>query len=247
MTSVSVLIDDDVVIQSMSMDSNPIGRGKDDSALIVESEEFSSAQRELVDSVWANSIDINSARSRILEKQMIEPLKISLGGGSFYNRLKEGILEAMIKKDGSIVGWSNAVFRHQGDPLPQIPSKAFELMGIEFDLILRNIGRRIGEEIALEYSYIDVNDDFLRKLKEIWKELEMGELTIEGDPPETVVVKDGGACGGQPALGGMFCHLDEGILSGILEARYGHSAEAVERLCTSMGTDHCHYDIQFKH
>ncbi len=245
-TSGSVLIDEDVVIQFMSMDSNPIGRGKDDSALIVESEAFLKAQRELVDSVWANSIDINSARSRILDKQMIEPLNISLGGGSFYNRLREGILEAMMGEGDSIVGWTNTVFRHQGEPLPQIPSRAFELMGINLDPVLRNIGRRIGEEIALEYSHIDDNDDFLWKLKEIWMELEMGELTIEGDPPETVVVKDGGACGGQPALGGMFCHLDEGILSGILEARYGHSAEAVERLCTSMGTDHCQYDIQFK-
>jgi len=245
-TSGSVLIDSDIVIQSMSMDSNPIGRGRDDSALIVESVEFLKAQRELVDTVWANSIDIHSARSRILNRQMIEPLNISLGEGSFYNRLREGILEAMMEEGGANVSWTNAVFRHQGEPIPLVPSKAFELMGIQFDPILRNIGRRIGEEIALEYSHIDDNDEFITKLKEIWKELNMGDLTIKGDPPNTVVVEDGGACGGQPTLGGMFCHLDEGILSGLLEARYGQSAEAVERECTSMGTGHCHYDIQFK-
>ena len=49
-----------------------------------------------------------------------------------------------------------------------------------------------------------------------------------------------------PDIGGMFCHLDEGILGGIIEARYGTTTTTVQRTCQTEVEAHCHYDIHFE-
>ena len=246
-SSVAIFIDNEVVVQLIAMETNPVGRGKDESALIIESSDFITAQKELVDAVWANAIGLSSARSRILKGRLIEPLNVSLGEGSFYQRLKEGILAAMEEQGEVGAGWTNAILRHHNEPVSTgFDTQAFELMGIQLKPILHSIGKRIGEEIALEYAHIVEEDEFRSKLTHLWQELGMGELVIEGDPPDSVVVHDSGACGGMPQVGGMFCHLDEGILGGIMETRYEIPSKAVERTCISDGTDHCHFDIEFE-
>ena len=246
-TAVAAFIDSEVALQSMSIEANPVGRGRSDSALVIESKEFLLVQRELAESVWGSAIDLKSARSRIISAQMVEPLRISLGEGSFYHRLREGVLGAVDDGEDTTKGWSNAILRHQGEAIDGlIPSRALELMGVQLEPILRNIGHRIGEEIALMYSHIEDNDQFNKQLIEIWCEMGMGELSLNGDPPLSVIVKDAGACGGRPDIGGMFCHLDEGILGGIIEARYGTTTTTVQRTCQTEDKDHCHYDIHFE-
>ena len=46
-----------------------------------------------------------------------------------------------------------------------------------------------------------------------------------------------------PTLNSVLCHMDEGVLEGILNERYGFEAIASERLCTSNGQEHCLFEI----
>ena len=246
-TAVAAFIDSEVALQSMAIEANPVGRGRTDSALVIESKDFLLVQRELAEAVWGAAIDLKSARSRIISAQMVEPLRISLGEGSFYHKLRESVLGVVDDDEKPSRGWANAILRHQGDVIEgHLPSRALEMIGVQIEPILTNIGNRIGEEIALKYSHIKDNQQFNDQLSEIWLEMGMGELSIEGEPPVSVVVKDAGACGGDPESKGILCHLDEGILEGILAARYGTSTKAVKRTCTTNDNPHCHYDIHFE-
>ena len=128
---------------------------------------------------------------------------------------------------------------------PEPTLSTFEALGIDTSEVFRSVGRRIGEEIAIELQDVTDDDEFWADLSQQWQELRMGELVVEGDPPTSIRVIDSGSCGGAPKLGGPFCHLDEGILEGIIQTRFGVSATAVERECTSTGDNHCHFDITF--
>lgn len=237
------IVDDDVAVQSIVLDPNPVGRGREDSALIVEAPGFIEAQKDLVRNNWATSIDLAAVGTRIEEGRIVEPLHVTLGSGSFYTRLKQYLTEPVADQHPSSIGWTNAILR-VGDAqvAPAHTTPTFEALGIDTNELLRAIGRRIGEEIALEVES-DEDADFWAELAVRWAELGMGKLTVEGDPPTVVRVEDSGSCGGAPKLGGPFCHLDEGILEGIIHSRLGVEVTAVERECTAMGKDHCHFDI----
>lgn len=238
-----VIIDDDVAVQAISVDSNPVGRGREDSALVIEAAEFISAQKELVFINWATATDLHAISKRIEEGQIVEPLHVTLGSGSFYQRLKRYLAEPVQDQHPSSVGWTNAILRVGNETIPEVHAlPTFEALGIDTSELMRAIGRRIGEEIALEVA-TDDDAKFWPDLATRWEQLGMGKLTVKGDPPTVVRVDDAGSCGGAPKLGGPFCHLDEGILEGIITARLGVGVTAVERECTSTGKDHCHFDI----
>ena len=231
------IFDDDAAIQLISIEENPVGRGKNDSALVVESQGYNKAQRELIDALWADAIDINSARSKILQGNLIEPLKVVLGEGSFYQRLKDGI-----QKLSSV---PNAVLRNKGEMIGINPQNmTLDIMGISFDDLMRNIGNRIGEEIATSAKLIDDSEDFNEELQKIWNELGMGELVLEGNPPHSITVIDSKACQTGAEMGRQFCHLDEGILEGIMKARHGYSSISVKRNCPVDGSVSCQFEIQ---
>ena len=239
-------IDGEVAIQSVSLETNPVGRGKDDAALVIEAHDFLSAHTDLVESTWKGATAFSSAASRIEKGEIVEPLRVSLGDGSFYRRLKELIATDISDQHPDSAGWTNAILR-RGErlisPEPSLP--AFEVLGIDTNELMRNIGRRIGEEIATELSEIEEDDEFWNQLVIEWREMGMGKLILEGDPIKVVRVEDAGSCGNAPEFGGPFCHLDEGILEGIIRHRFGVHATAVERECMSSGQDHCHFDIVF--
>jgi len=239
-------VDGEVAIQSVALEGNPVGRGKDDAALVIEAHDFLTAHTDLIASTWKGATAFSSASSRVEAGEIVEPLRVSLGEGSFYRRLKEMIATDIEDQHPSNIGWTNAVLR-RGDtyltPEPSLP--AFEVLGIDTSELMRNIGRRIGEEIAIELSEIEADTDFWTQLAVEWQEMGMGKLVVKGDPVEVVRVEDAGSCGKSPQFGGPFCHLDEGILEGIIQTRFGVHATAVERECTAAGEDYCHFDIVF--
>ena len=112
---------------------------------------------------------------------------------------------------------------------------------------MRIVGRRIGEEISVE---IDANtnseEEFWNLLSDEWQEMGMGEMHVIGNPPTAIKVHDAGSCGNAPQFGSPFCHLDEGILEGIIETKFGVTTTAVERICSGDGGSHCHFDIIFE-
>ena len=59
-------VDEDVGIQIVHSDSNPTGRGKDDTALLIESQDYMLAQLELLKVQWNGGVDFTAARLGLL-------------------------------------------------------------------------------------------------------------------------------------------------------------------------------------
>lgn len=237
-SQMGVYVDGEVGVQIVHSEINPTGRGKEDAALLVESRDYMKAQIELIRVNWNEGVAFESARARIVDGMITEPLKLTIGEGSFYNRLR-GLIG---NEDG--FGFTNAVIRRPNEPLTLgISAASLNELGIDMGEILRSVGQRIGRELALELREEVKDDAFWKRLIVHWKELGMGELEIDAIPPTLVTVKDSNNCENNPKFGSILCHMDEGVLEGILIERHGFDATASERLCTSKGQDHCLFEI----
>ena len=237
-SQMGVYVDGEVGVQIVHSELNPTGRGKEDAALLVESRDYMKAQIELIRVNWNEGVAFESARARIVDGMITEPLKLTIGEGSFYNRLR-GLIG---NEDG--FGFTNAVIRRPNEPLTLgISAASLNELGIDMGEILRSVGQRIGRELALELREEVKDDAFWKRLIVHWKELGMGELEIDAIPPTLVTVKDSNNCENNPKFGSILCHMDEGVLEGILIERHGFDATASERLCTSKGQDHCLFEI----
>ena len=240
------VVDEEVLVQAVVMDPNPVGRGREDAALVVEAPEFIETQLGLIRAAWGSATSIDSVRSRIIEGRIVEPLRVSLGEGSFYHRFKE-----VLARDASAIhphpeGWVNAIMRRPGEPITrEFSLSPMQALGIDTNQVMRAVGERIGEELALELDTITEDAAFLEELRHRWEQLGLGELEVTTSPGMSVRVKDGGSCGGSPSLGLPFCHLDEGILTGVLAARFGVEAIASRRKCSSPDDPHCSFDVSF--
>ena len=147
-----------------------------------------------------------------------------------------------------ILSGANAVLLKDGKPvLTQLnqQEEAFARLGIDLDEVLNGVGQRIGQELASKWKGVESHDEFWTHLANEWSQLGMGEIVTEGMPPRYLLVHNGGACGGQPNIGGMFCHLDEGILQGIMMERHNGEVILKERICTTDGDDTCHFQVGF--
>jgi len=240
-----VYVDDEVGLQFINVEANPTGRGKNDTALLIESKEFMIAQIELMAIQWGAGTSYRAAKARLTEGKIIEPLKLSLGEGSYYERLRQSIEQSLPMGDSE--NTPNAFLRKAGEPAPvydRSPATAFSLLGIDLNEVLAGVGVRIGQELASKWNDVEDDADFWKHLSNEWNQLGMGEIVTKGMPPESVFVHNGGACGGKPDTGGMFCHMDEGILQGIVMERHNVDVLSKERVCTSDGKETCHFEIR---
>ncbi len=237
-SQMGVYVDGEVGVQIVHSEINPTGRGKEDAALLVESSDYMKAQIELIQVNWNEGVAFESARARIVDGMITEPLKLKIGKGSFYHRLR-GLIG---NQEG--LGFTNAVLRRPDEPLTLgISAASLSELGIDMSEILRSVGQRIGRELALELREEVEDEAFWNRLIIQWKNLGMGELEIDTIPPTLVTVKDSNSCEKNPQLGTFLCHMDEGVLEGILIERHGFDATASERLCTLKGQDHCLFEI----
>lgn len=233
-----VYVDSDVGIQIVNSETNPTGRGKDDTALLIESKDYMEAQLELLKVQWSGGVDYSSAKARLVDGMITEPLSLKLGDGSFYERLRK-----IIAKDSGS-RFTNLVSRRPGEPTTLgLSAASLRELGIDMSDILRVVGQRIGQELALELRNEKNEGTFWNQLKFKWKELGMGEISIDTMPPSLVSVSDSHSQDRDPRLGSVLCHMDEGVLEGIVEERYGFKVNASEQLCTSLGGDHCEFKI----
>ena len=238
------LADREVAILSISTGKNPVGRGKEDSALIVESSEFLRAHLGLVETVWNESISFNSAKKRINEGVIIDPIRLNLGNGSLYQKFKESISKRIDDRTNSSIDWTNTIQRSGDEPSEYSnESITFDALGIDTNEILKTIGLRIGQEIAIEFEGIDDDEIFWDELSELWRSLGMGELFVAGNPPNHIRIDDSNARDGSPNFGKIFGRLDEGVLEGVISERFGINVTATERDCTVDEKSHCDFDI----
>lgn len=237
-------IDDEFGIQIVYSEQNPTGRGKEDTALLIESTEFLQAQNELLQIQWAAASAYSVARARIMDGEITEPLQLSLGEGSFYSKLKES-LSANIHSTGEIDELTPIIKGNRLQLIGQVSpeTQALSMLGIDVGDLLRSVGTRIGRELALKLSDIKDDDEFWQHLGKKWQDLGMGELTRSEGDTSTITVRNGNACGGDPESNSVLCMLDEGIISGIMQERDGIVISR-QRVCSDCSNEDCFYTIE---
>ena len=227
-------VDDEVGVFQLHVEANPTGRGRHDSALLVEAPAFLEAHAELIEHQWGNGVDLHVRRSRLTEGRILEPMRVNLGEGSFLERMKDGLSDLL--GQGTT---SNAILRKSG----QSPMSPLGQLGIDVGEVVRSIGVRVGEELALHLSDIEDDASFRSHLQRAWTDLDRGEILLEGTPPTRATVLDPHGCLGRPESHAVLCQLDEGVIAGLVQARYGVAVQPTVRTCATHASGGCGFSM----
>ena len=236
-----VFVDEEVGIQFVHTEDSPTGRGKEDTAILIESGMLLTAQSELLKIQWKAAKSYLSIRSKILDGVMTEPLRLSLGEGSFYQHFRNSLIEGMASKSAS-----NATLSKNGSEIKfgnEMENESLSALGIDSAILFEHIGTRIGQELAVKLQHIREDKIFWDTITAEWKEMGMGSIAIDQLPPTKVIVKDGSACGGNPVSSKFFCNLEESVLKDVLRARHGRKVTTSKRECTNTKNCSCFYEI----
>lgn len=232
-----VFVDNEVGIQFVQTEESPTGRGKDDTAILMESEMLLSAQSELLKIQWNSASSYQTAKAKMVDGLMTEPLKLSLGDGSFYEKFKQSMkmgmnnTNAVLTREGQIVN---------NQAIPQ--SNTLTALGINTNQLFHDVGFRIGQELAVKLQHIIDDEIFWNNIKSEWLDLGMGEIDFDQLPPKTITVSEGNACDGQPEQSLFLCNMDESVIAGLVKERYNKSIQSCKRTCVS-DEKSCCYEI----
>lgn len=233
-----VFVDNEVGIQFVQTEESPTGRGKEDTAILMESDMLLSAQSELLRIQWNAATSYNTAKAKMVDGLMTEPLRLTLGDGSFYEKFKEsmkmgmsGSTNAVLTRDGEVIG---------NEIIPQ--SNTLAALGINTNQLFHDVGFRIGQELAVKLQNISDDEKFWDNIKSEWHDLGMGKIEFDQLPPNTITVYDGNACEGQPETSLMFCNMDESVIAGVIKERYNKNIESCKRQCVD-DKNSCCYEI----
>lgn len=89
--ALGVLQDTNNVIQFLHVEENPVGRGREDAALVINSDVFSSSHSDFVSAIWNKAVDFQSAKKRFTEERIVDPLRLTVGKGSFLDQFREAL------------------------------------------------------------------------------------------------------------------------------------------------------------
>ena len=233
-----VFVDNEVGIQFVQTEESPTGRGKEDTAILMESEMLLTAQSELLKTQWNSATSYSTAKAKMVDGLMTEPLKLTLGEGSFYERFKQSMKMGIDSN-------SNAVLTKGGDIVDnqEIPqSNTLTALGINTNQLFEDVGFRIGQELAVKLQHITDDEIFWNNIKSEWQDLGMGEIDFDNLPPSKITVLEGNACGGQPEKSLFFCNMDESVIAGLIKERYDKSIQSCKRECVD-DQKSCCYEI----
>ena len=147
------------------------------------------AGSELLKIQWGAAKSYLSIRGKILDGVMTEPLKLSLGEGSFYEHFRNSLLDGMAHKSTSNVILSKSGSRI--DLESNIHNQALSALGIDSSILFEHVGTRIGQELAVKLQHISDDSVFWETIISEWKDMGMGEIEINQLPPTKIIVKDG--------------------------------------------------------
>ena len=113
--------------------------------------------------------------------------------------------------------------------------------GIKLDGVLRDCGWKVGKEVISKHVSGSTFKEILIDIGKFWEKHELGRVEVVemGENHATIRVYDCYDCVNMPNIGETICHLDEGMLTGILEAKLGDKYEAVEVKCWGNGYTYC--------
>lgn len=117
----------------------------------------------------------------------------------------------------------------------------------ELIAILREAGEVAGRGFALNMLPLDLPlQEFIAKLQEVLKDMQIGILRIERFDEETgklvITIAEDLDCSGLPVVGTTVCNYDEGFLAGILSVYTKKEYIVVEVDCWATGARVCRFN-----
>jgi len=217
------LMDDLETIQYLNMEENPVGRGKEDAALVIESPDFSSSWANLVESIWSEGVPLDSASKRFTENRIVDPLKLTFESGSFLERIRE-ILDVNDDLPTEDTPFDQESILNAGMEINQARKKletggvqSLAAFGIDIETLLRQVGMRIGEELSFSMKDIKGDVEYLNEMMDWWEYSGLGLLNYDIDPVFHIEVKlqQSNSKDKLPLWA-----LDDGIIEGAISSRY---------------------------
>ena len=183
--SLGFVQDQSEVIQYLNIEDNPVGRGKEDAALIIESSPFSQAHLHLIDAIWEAAVPLETARARFTENQINDPLRLTIGEGSFLKNVSVALgFDGELPQEDT--PFDPDAFFAAGKEVNEARKRLTEgklsnlkVLGIDLSRMLRQIGNRVGREIAFSLRSIENDIEFLDEMMDWWEHAGLGMLQYD--------------------------------------------------------------------
>jgi len=242
--------DNTEVIQYLNIEDNPVGRGKDDAALIIESQAFAESHQNLIDTIWENAVLFGTAVARYTDNQINDPLRLTIGEGSFLKNISSALgIDGELPDEDT--PFDPEAFFAAGNEVNEARNKLTEgklsnlkVLGIDMGLMLRQIGNRIGQEISFSLRGIEHDIEFLDEMMDWWEYAGLGKLEYDVDPSFHVRVGLHHPPVDDPDALPMW-EMDDGIIEGALSNRFAKEPQIVIQRVEASGDkdDLWHYII----
>ena len=242
--------DNTEVIQYLNIEDNPVGRGKDDAALIIESQAFAESHQNLIDTIWENAVFFDTAVARYTDNQINDPLRLTIGEGSFLKNISSALgIDGELPDEDT--PFDPEAFFAAGNEVNEARNKLTEgklsnlkVLGIDMGLMLRQIGNRIGQEISFSLRGIEHDIEFLDEMMDWWEYAGLGKLEYDVDPSFHVRVGLHHPPVDDPDALPMW-EMDDGIIEGALSNRFAKEPQIVIQRVEASGDkdDLWHYII----
>ena len=240
--SLGVLKDQSDVIQFLFVEQNPVGRGREDAALVVSSEVFASSHYEFMMAIWNRAVDFSSAKKRFTEERIVDPLRLTIGEGSFLEQFREALDFSGELPDedtpfnpDSFLASSNEINQARAALQDGTVFSLYQL-GIDIKTMLRQVGYRIGAELAFSLRNIEGHVEFLSELMDWWEYAGLGELEYDTVPFFHIKVNLTHPPIDKKEVLPLW-ELDDGIIEGALRSRYPEDSNVRIRREEDQGED----------
>ena len=232
--SLGVLKDQSDVIQFLFVEQNPVGRGREDAALVVSSEVFSASHYEFMLAIWNRAVEFASAKKRFTEERIVDPLRLTVGEGSFLEQFREALNfsgelpdeDTPFNPDSFLA--SSSEINQARAALQDGTVFSLHQLGIDIKVMLRQVGYRIGEELAFSLRNIEGHVEFLSELMDWWEYAGLGELEYATTPFFHIKVNLTHPPIMQDNVLPLW-ELDDGIIEGALRSRYPQDGNVIIR------------------
>tara|TARA_Y100001980_G_C14556764_1_gene350081 strand:+ start:11505 stop:12902 length:1398 start_codon:yes stop_codon:yes gene_type:complete len=218
------LQDDESVLQFLDVESNPVGKGRNDAALFLESKHFAMSQLDFTEKLWNESIKFETAIKRFTEDFIADPLKLVIGEGSFLQQISSALNLGELPSSDTPFSLDN--LQSVGNTISEARNKLSDgsvsnlrLLGINLNLMFRQIGNRIGEELSFSLNKIENDFEFITEVMDWWEYAGLGVLNYDISPNFRIVAnldKDSNSDSEKFPI----WELDDGILEGSLIQRF---------------------------
>ena len=243
-----VLKDSYEVIQFLSVEENPVGKGKNDAALAVESVTFAEAQKRIFEVIWDEAVPFEVASKRFTEEKIADPLKLTLGGGSFLDRIR-AVLNITDELPETDTPFNPDSFTASGLEISEVRKElekggiaSLASFGIDIPSLFRQVGHRIGAELAFTLRNIDGHIEFLNEMMDWWEYAGLGQLSYDLEPVFHIKVHLSNTSDDDDKI--PLWALDDGIIEGVLMIRYpSEGGIIVQRENNGSDDEFCRYNL----